>query len=85
MFHMRNLTFQFLGRLKSNLSLDNYAALCNRSEETVHAFSILKDTVGKRAKRDKMEGGGWHVSKNSIPLADARRNRTDREEAVGGE
>jgi hypothetical protein len=47
--------------------------------------SVLRDTVGKRAKRDKMRGGGWHVSKNSITLADARRNRTDREDAVGGE
>jgi Fe-S cluster assembly iron-binding protein IscA len=43
---------------------------------------FLKDTVGKPGKRIKIVGGGCHEFKNTITLADTRRNGTDREDVV---
>jgi hypothetical protein len=45
----------------------------------------MRDTVGKLARRSKISRGGWHVFEESHTLADARRNGTDWEDAVGRE
>jgi hypothetical protein len=46
---------------------------------------FLKDTVGKLARGGKIRSGGCHVFENTIALANARRNGTDREDVVGRE
>ena len=47
--------------------------------------TTLRDTVGKLGRRGKIRSGGCRVFENTITLANARRNRTDREVVVARE
>jgi hypothetical protein len=48
----------------------------------IYGFRILRDTVGKPARRSKIRSGGYHEFENTITLADAQRDGADREEFV---